>query len=439
MSRFILIILLASMLTACGSSPDAPLTAGDSAANQQTTISTQAPALPSSVPATTVASATDRPLSPTATYVPTPTTAPAVPTAQSTTTAAPTVTIAPTTPSQPITKTIIAERSTITGTVTINAQRPIPPNAVLRVQLGRENRDGIAYFSVIDQQESPIQDAKPVSFALTYRASDLEPVPGSQIPDAYYVVAELLAPGRMPWNARSEPLDLSHKDAPVAVTLAPPANIAEVNGTLTIPDQPALPADATLTVRLVGEQGYRPDDPTRTDLVIPSVKPGKLPFTIEYITTSEPQQVYAAHAEVRAGAKLPLISQLVPAVKQGQPSTVDLVLAPPTSIASVTGTVTYTPQQPIPADARLTLEISDASVSDGPSYVIASHTVTPVGASPVSFAIEYDPALTDQSRMYSVHARIMVGEKLLFINDIYYGVITDGNDKPVEMALRTLD
>jgi putative lipoprotein len=436
MSRFILIILLASMLAACGSSPDAPITAGSSATNQQTTATQQ----PSAIPATAAATATDRPAAPTATYVPSPTTAPSTPTtAPSTPTTAPTVTLAPTTAPQPITKTIIAERSTITGTVTIDAQSPVPPQAVLRVELRQVNQDGITFFSVIDQQEFPLKDAQPVSFALSYRAADLQPSPEGHLPYLYEVVAELHAPGRVSWEAHSEPLDLKQTSAPVTVTLKRPANIAEVNGTLTIPDQPTLPADATLTVRLVSPQGYRPDDPSRAELVVPSVQPGKQRFTIEYITTGDTQQSYAVHAEVRTGAKLSLTAQLAPAVTQGKPSPVEVVLAPPTSIASVTGTITYTAEQSIPADAQLTIEVSDVSMADGPSYVIASQTVMPVGASPIPFAIEYDPALIDQSRMYSVYARIMVGEKLLFINDVHYGVITGGNDKPVEMKLRTLD
>jgi putative lipoprotein len=322
--------------------------------------------------------------------------------------------------------------------VQIDAQRPIPPNAVLSIQLHRVNQDGITFSNVLDEQQSPISEPKPVAFELAYTRPDLVPIPGGGIPEAYLVYAELRAPGRVTWRAESEPLDLQTSPVSVTVMLTPPAHIGEISGTLTIPDQPTLPADAVLTVRLTSEDGYGGFDDNRAELVVTPVKPGKLPFILEYLTMAiDAQHSYAIHAEVRVGAKLPLTSPLVPAITQGQPTNVDAVLTPPKEIAAVTGTMMYEAGQPLPADALLTVQIEDVSGADGPSYVLASHTMKP-DSSPIPFAIEYDPALIRRSADYAVSAKITAGEQLLFITEMRNMVITSGDSKPVEMVLKRI-
>ncbi|MBV9791360.1 MAG: YbaY family lipoprotein, partial [Chloroflexi bacterium] len=127
-----------------------------------------------------------------------------------------------------------------------------------------------------------------------------------------------------------------------------------------------------------------------------------------------------------------------PAVQQDQPvANIDVVLAPPQETHAITGTIVYTAENTLPADAVLTIELEDVSMADGPSYVFTSQTITPVPGSPVSFAIEYDPALLKpEAYKYAVSAHIRSGEQLLFINDMRHTVLTDAQDTTTDMVLK---
>lgn len=55
---------------------------------------------------------------------------------------------------------------------------------------------------------------------------------------------------------------------------------------------------------------------------------------------------------------------------------------------------------------------------------------------PIPFEIFYDPALIDPRLTYSVSARILRGDKLLFISDTVHPVITRGHPDTVEIVVR---
>lgn len=425
MLRFITTILLASVLVACGS-PGATPTAG--VAESSPVASATSTVLVSPTTAATDAPTSEPTLTPTAPAA-SPTLVATAPAALPTTAASPAASVQQT-------STTTDDQTSIPGVVTIDAQRPIPPDAVLSVQLRQVNRDGIAFFTVIDEQRIPVQEPKPVSFVLTYTADDLVQPPAVTVPYAYEIHAQLNAPGRVPWYTNTQ-VDLQQLPSPFPIAITPRNYVAEVSGTLTIPEQPALPPDAVLTMRLTRERGYVGFEDV-PEIVTSALKPGKLPFTLEYGTGAPTPETLMLHAEVRSGAKLLMISSLTPAVQQDQPvATIDAVLAQPQETHAITGTIVYTAENTLPADAVLTIELNDVSMADGPSYVFATQTITPVSDSPVSFAIEYDPALLKpDAYKYAVSAQIRSGEQLLFINDVMQFVLTDEQATTVDMALK---
>ena len=113
--------------------------------------------------------------------------------------------------------------------------------------------------------------------------------------------------------------------------------------------------------------------------------------------------------------------------------------APPqqtTLMKSLTGEVDFDIPQPLPADAYLEVTLSDVSRQDAPARVIAKDHITPVGASPVTFVLSYEPGDLRDGVDFAVSARIQQGGQLLAFNDSRVSVLgRSGNDGPVRIVL----
>lgn len=107
----------------------------------------------------------------------------------------------------------------------------------------------------------------------------------------------------------------------------------------------------------------------------------------------------------------------------------------PAASSSVTGTVSYESASALPPDAELTVRLEDVSRADAASVTIAEQVITNLGQSPIRFEIAYDPADIDERFDYAILARITQGDRLLFINDTVYGVLTRGYPDSVDMVL----
>jgi uncharacterized lipoprotein YbaY len=337
---------------------------------------------------------------------------------------------APSPPAQITAPPALAEQTTITGTVAIQTQRPVPPNATLTVQLRKWDRDGIGVLSVIDEQAIEPRIAEPLPYTLTYDPTAIQPATEYL---SYEVAAELRAPGRLPWVAVAT-IDPQRPPANVAIVLQPP-EIAAISGTITIPALPVLPSDAQLIARLLPAAGFGASG--IGELMITPVTPGPVPFTLEYPPASiMPEQSYTLHAEVRAGAKLLLSIAAAPVITQGHPSTVEANLTVPATVAAVTGTVTYLGQAALPPGAVLTLRLEDVSMADAPARLLATQTISPVESGPITFAIEYDPTIIDQRGSYVISAAIISRENSLFAGPDGYAVIDHDAPTRVEIILK---
>jgi len=106
--------------------------------------------------------------------------------------------------------------------------------------------------------------------------------------------------------------------------------------------------------------------------------------------------------------------------------------------AQVSGTITYRERIALPPDAMVKVQLVDVSRADAPAVVLGEQLIEAAGKQvPLSFVIAYDPAGIDERMSYAVQVRIEAGDRLLFISDQHYAVITRGAPKHVDMILRS--
>jgi putative lipoprotein len=110
------------------------------------------------------------------------------------------------------------------------------------------------------------------------------------------------------------------------------------------------------------------------------------------------------------------------------------VLGPAAAIVS--GTVSYRERAELPSMAVVHLELIDVSGKDARTSVLGEqHIWTAWVPFPVDFRIEYDPLRIDPRHVYIVRARILEGEKLLFMNTTPYYVLTQGAPSKVNIIV----
>lgn len=102
----------------------------------------------------------------------------------------------------------------------------------------------------------------------------------------------------------------------------------------------------------------------------------------------------------------------------------------------VTGTVTYLQRIALTPDATVVVQLRDISRQDAPAPLIGETLIESPGQVPIPFEIRYDPEAIDPRLTYSVSARILRGDKLLFISDTVHPVITRDNPETVEIIVR---
>jgi copper homeostasis protein (lipoprotein) len=113
-----------------------------------------------------------------------------------------------------------------------------------------------------------------------------------------------------------------------------------------------------------------------------------------------------------------------------------LLLQAAAGAAQVKVTATYRERIALTPDAVFEAMLQDVSKADAPAVIVGSVRIDKPGQVPIRFEIPYNAARIDQSRSYSVRARIMVGQQLLFTSDQDYPVLTHGHGNEVEMRLR---
>ncbi|QTF09483.1 hypothetical protein HC231_17375 [Brenneria izadpanahii] len=100
---------------------------------------------------------------------------------------------------------------------------------------------------------------------------------------------------------------------------------------------------------------------------------------------------------------------------------------PAVSMPSVTGTVNIRQRIALPADAVLTVTVSDASLSDAPSKVISQHVTRTEGKqAPFTFALPYNPADIQPHARILLSAAIAINNRVSMVTENVLPVITNG-------------
>ena len=94
---------------------------------------------------------------------------------------------------------------------------------------------------------------------------------------------------------------------------------------------------------------------------------------------------------------------------------------------AVTGTITFDGDPTIPAGAVLAVELRDVSLQDASSTLIASQTIEDPERFPIDFSVSYEPDDIDPQATYGLQVRITVQDRLMYINDTSFDVLTRGN------------
>ena len=289
--------------------------------------------------------------------------------------------------------------ATVTGTVSYPAQPALPPGAVLTVQLLALSDDGLFGPPVVSEQTIPLDGRSPTPFTIAYDPSKIDPL------WSYAVDARISAPGRLDWRAeQSSPVLTQGHPATVEVTVEPPPAVAAVSGTVTYPAQPALPPDAVLEIQLVNIKRTDTADWVLGAARITPVRPGPIPFTLEYNPTYiDPQEQYVVYAVLYMGKQLPFVTTTpYPVITHGHPTTVDAVLQESATGAAFSGTIAYHAERPLPPNATLVIEV-EGFIGDDVPYSLGRQEIASVGPGPIPFAIQYDSPTSDPNYVYPRH------------------------------------
>jgi putative lipoprotein len=86
--------------------------------------------------------------------------------------------------------------------------------------------------------------------------------------------------------------------------------------------------------------------------------------------------------------------------------------------------------------AMLHVELLDISGKENRLATLGEETIWLSGGKlPVDFRIAYDPSRIDPTHAYMIRARIMEGEKVLFLNTIPYYVLTKGAPSKIDIVV----
>ena len=101
----------------------------------------------------------------------------------------------------------------------------------------------------------------------------------------------------------------------------------------------------------------------------------------------------------------------------------------------VTGTIRYRERIALPPDAVVLVQLRDVSLMDVAAKLISEQIIKPEHSVPIPFSLPYSAQDIDERMTYSVFATIRSGERLLFVSDRSYPVLTRGHSDQVDLIL----
>jgi putative lipoprotein len=108
-----------------------------------------------------------------------------------------------------------------------------------------------------------------------------------------------------------------------------------------------------------------------------------------------------------------------------------LLLPTPPTAAQTTilrGTVNYLERMALPEGATVIVQLADVSRADAPAEIVAEDRITGATGSPVPYRLSFDHAKIDLRHRYTLQARIVDGDRLLFITKKSHAVFAGGRN-----------
>lgn len=103
---------------------------------------------------------------------------------------------------------------------------------------------------------------------------------------------------------------------------------------------------------------------------------------------------------------------------------------------SLIGEVDYHLAHDLPPDAYMVVTLNRY---DAPARVIATDRIAPIGSSPVSFVLSYEPGDVSNGTDFTVSASIKQGDRTLATSDVQTRVLgNSGNNGPVRIVVSEL-
>ncbi len=107
----------------------------------------------------------------------------------------------------------------------------------------------------------------------------------------------------------------------------------------------------------------------------------------------------------------------------------------PRGSANLSGTITYRERIALPPNARVEVQLVDATDENVPSPLVAERLIDTPGQIPIAFSLAYDPASIRASHTYALRVRIRVDQDIWFASPFDVRVLTAGNPTQVELQL----
>lgn len=95
---------------------------------------------------------------------------------------------------------------------------------------------------------------------------------------------------------------------------------------------------------------------------------------------------------------------------------------------TLSGNVVYRERMLLPAGAVVEVKLLDVSLADAPARTIAESRITDARTSHIPYVLRYDSSQIDPRMTYALQARIVLGDRLLFINTTRHTVLAGGKD-----------
>jgi putative lipoprotein len=105
---------------------------------------------------------------------------------------------------------------------------------------------------------------------------------------------------------------------------------------------------------------------------------------------------------------------------------------------NIEGQATYRERIAMPPGSILHVQLLDVSRADAPSKTISEVAIKPNGPVPIAFRVPYDTADIDQRMTYTVAARLVVGDKVIFRTTSSYPVLTRGAGERIDVVMELM-